>query len=146
MIILLYGKRLNLDELQFSYQKNYSTNMCTWMAAETIDYLLRNGSVKVKHNLLFQKLLIKGLPEIYIRRLLITYNKQVANVRWNNSLSQSLPITNGVKQGDVLSAILFCVYVNDLYKLLSKRRSECWIDGQYISILGYSNDILLSIH
>ena len=44
VIILLYGERLNLDDLQFSYQPNVSTNMCTWMAVETIQHFLRNGS------------------------------------------------------------------------------------------------------
>ena len=70
VIILLYSERLNLDDLQFSYQPNVSTNMCTWMAVETIQYFLRNGSEvficamdmskafdKVKHGLLFYKLL-----------------------------------------------------------------------------------------
>ena len=78
VIILLYGKRLNLDEMQFSCQPNCSTNVCTWMALETIDYFVKNESElftcamdmpkafdKVKHGLLFQILLIKGLPEIY---------------------------------------------------------------------------------
>ena len=153
VIILLYGERLNLDELQFSYQPNCFTNMCTWMAVETINYFVRNESElftcamdmskafdNAKHSLLFQQLLIKGL---YIRLLLVMYKKQVANVRWNSSLSQSFPISNEVKQGAVLSAILFCVYVNDLYKLLRKRRSGCWINGHYMGILGYSDDILL---
>ena len=44
VIILLYGDKLNLDQLQFSYQLNISTNMCTWMAIETIDFFTRNGS------------------------------------------------------------------------------------------------------
>ena len=39
VIILLYGERLNLDDLQFSYQPNVSTNMCTWMAVETIQHV-----------------------------------------------------------------------------------------------------------
>ena len=156
VIILLYGDKLGLDELQFSYQKNCSTNMCSWMVIETIEYFVRNGSElftcamdmskafdKVKHSLLFKKLLTKGLPEIYIRLLLIMYNKQIANVRWHNSLSQSFPISNGVKQGAVLSAILFCVYVNDLYNLLRRKKCGCWIDGHYIGILGYSDDIIL---
>ena len=89
---------------------------------------------KVKHSLLFKQLLVKGLPVSCIRLLLIMYKKQVANVRWNSSLSQSFPISNGVQQGAVLSAILFCVYLNDLYKLLRKRRSGWWINGHY----GYS--------
>ena len=44
VIILLYGDKLGLDQLQFSYQPNISTNMCTWMAIETIDFFTRNGS------------------------------------------------------------------------------------------------------
>ena len=42
-----------------------------------------------------------------------------------------------------MSAILFCVYVNDLSKLLRKRRSGWWIDGHSIGIPGYSDDIFL---
>ena len=76
---------------------------------------------QVKHSLLFQKLLIKEISGIYIRLLLIIDNKQVANIRLNNILLQSFPISNGVRQGAVLSAILFCVYVNDLYKLQKKK-------------------------
>ena len=30
IIILLYGDKLNLDQLQFSYQPNISTKMCTY--------------------------------------------------------------------------------------------------------------------
>ena len=44
VIILLYKDSLHLDKLQFSYQRNCSTIMCTWMVIETIDYILRNNS------------------------------------------------------------------------------------------------------
>ena len=43
VIILLYGNHLNLHDLQFAYQPNCSTNMCTWLVVETIDYFIRNG-------------------------------------------------------------------------------------------------------
>ena len=39
VIILLYGDSLKLNDLQFAYQPNCSTNMCTWLVVETIDYL-----------------------------------------------------------------------------------------------------------
>ena len=130
--------------------------MCTWMIIETIDFFTRNGSEvfvctmdmskafdRVKHSLLFKKLVDKGLPELYIRLLLVMYREQTANVRWNNETSNQFPLLNGVKQGAVLSAILFCVYVNDLYKLLRKKRSGCCINGEYNGIVGYSDDLLL---
>ena len=42
-------------------------------------------------------------------------------VRWGNSLSDSFPVSNGARQGGVLSPILFTIYIDDflgdLYKL-----------------------------
>ena len=127
-IINLYGDKLNFDQLQFGYQPNISTNMCTCMAVEIIDYFTRNGSDvfvgamdmskafdRVKHSILFRKLMKMGLPEIYIRLLLVMYHEQIANVRWNNEISDKLSLSNEVKQGAVLSAILFCVYINAVY-------------------------------
>ena len=105
--------------------------MCTWMAVETIEHFIRNGSDvfvcvmdmkkafdTVKHSTLFNKLLERGIPKSYVRLLLVMYMTQSANVRWNGNLSKQFPITNGVKQGAVLSAILFCVYINGLFIVL----------------------------
>ena len=44
IILLLHCAKLSTDELQFGYQQKTSTNMCTWLAIEAIDYFLRNGS------------------------------------------------------------------------------------------------------
>ena len=156
VVISLYGTELELDERQFSYQPGISTNMCTWMVTETVDFFTRNGSEvflcamdmskafdRVKHSTLFNKLLDRGLPEIYLRLLLVMYREQCANVKWNGQFSHEFPLTNGVKQGAVLSAILFCVYMNDLYRMLRKNRSGCWIGGEYYGIIGYSDDIVL---
>ena len=156
VIILLYGERLNLDCLQFGYQPNVSTNMCTWVAVETIQYFLRNGSEvyvcaldmskafdRVKHSVLFQKLLDRDLPDIYVRLLIYMYREQIARVRWNKHESKEFALNNGVKQGAVLSAILYCLYVDDLYQLLRKQKYGCWVKGEYHGILGYSDDILL---
>ena len=95
VIILLYGDKLRLDDLQFGYEEGCSTNMCTWMAVETVDYFMRNDSDvyvcvmdmkkafdTVQHSVLFKKLVHKGIPYIYIR-LLMVYKKQCTNVKWN---------------------------------------------------------------
>ena len=97
---------------------------------------------KVKHSLLFKKLVSTDLPDIYLRLQIVMYRGQSANVRWNNTFSKQFLLSNGVKQGAVLSAILFCVYLNDLYKLLRKRRLGCWVNGEFNGICGYSDDIL----
>ena len=156
VLIGLCGDKLFFDELQFGYQEHCSTNMCTWMAVETIDHFTRNGSDvfvcvmdmkkafdTVQHSVLFQKLLERGIPRTYIRLMMVMYSNQSANVRWNSDLSNHFPITNGVKQGAVLSAILFCVYIDGLFGVLRRKRSGCWIDGHFYGMLGYADDIML---
>ena len=50
-----------------------------------------------------------------------------------------------MKQGAVLSALFYCVYVDDLFILLRKNRDGCWINGDFMGILGYADDnVLLS--
>ena len=44
VIVLLYGSKLELDGLQFAYLPKCSTNMCTWVAVEYIEYFLRNST------------------------------------------------------------------------------------------------------
>ncbi len=156
VLIILYGDKLNFDDLQFGYQEHCLTNMCTWMAIETIEHFMQNGSEvfvcvmdlkkafdTVQHSVLFRKLLNRGIPAIYIRLLMIIYSKQSANVRWNNEVSENFSISNGVKQGAVLSAILFCVYIDDLFQILRRNKSGCWVKGQFYGMLGYADDVML---
>ena len=119
VVIILFGECLNLDDLQFSYQSGCSTTMCTWLAVETIDHFLRNdGEVftcmmdmtkafdMVQHSLLFKKLIDVHLSPIFLRLIMVMYYMQYANVHWNGSVSDVFPMGNGVKQGEVLSALL----------------------------------------
>ena len=130
--------------------------MCTWLAIETIDYFLRNGSSVfsclmdmtkafdlVKHSTLFKKLIQKGLPLIIVRLLIFQYMNQTANVRWNGKFSKSFPLSNGVKQGAVISPLLYCFYSNDLFKILRRNKVGCWVSGIYVGALGYADDTLL---
>ena len=47
---------------------------------------------------------------------------------------------NGVRQGAILSALAYCFYCEELFSLLQRRRSGCWINGFYLGLLGYSDD------
>ena len=156
IILLLFSDSLSLDDLQFAYQSRSSTSMCTWAAIETINYFSKNGSDvftclmdmtkafdMVKHSLLFKKLLSAGLPKIFVRLLLYIYINQFANVRWNGSFSSIFSISNGVRQGAILSGIFYCFYTNDLFNILRKRRTGCWVNGVFMGIFGYSDDNFL---
>ena len=156
VIILIYERNLATDDLQFGYKQKTSTTMCTWLAIETIDYYVRNGSEvfvgvmdmskafdNVKQSVLFWKLIDRGIPAIHLRLILAMYTQQTANVLWDGATSTDFSIGNGVKQGGVLSPRLFCIYIDGLFAFLKKKKTGCWLDNEFIGILGYADDILL---
>ena len=127
--------------------------MCTWLAIETISHFVNNGSEvftcvmdmtkafdNIKHSVLFRKLMLTSIPPIFIRLLLVMYQLQSADVKWNGCRSRRFLLSNGVKQGAVLSAILYCFYSNGLFSLLRSRRSGCWMFSYYAGIVGYADD------
>ena len=97
----------------------------------------------VKHSLLFSKLLDAGLPLIFLRLLMFVYMKQYANVKWNNEYSAMFSLANGVCQGGVISAILYCFYGNQLFDELRRSGYGCFVNGFYHGIFGYSDDNML---
>ena len=52
-------------------------------------------------------------------------------------------MTNGVRQGGILSGFAYCFYMNNLFSKLRKNKIGCWVRGTFLGILGYSDDSLL---
>ena len=64
-------------------------------------------------------------------------------VRWNTCLSDISKISNGVKQGAVLSPILFTDYIDELLTRLCESGVGCHIDGAFAGAFVYADDIFL---
>ena len=77
----------------------------------------------------------KGVHPIYLRLLLFIYKNQQCNVKWAGRYSYNFSVSNGVRQGGVSSAILFSVYINDLFVILRKEGLGCHIHGLFLGIL-----------
>ena len=127
--------------------------MCTWAVVETVDYFLRNGSEVFScamdmtaafdltfHSLLFRKMLRAKFPPVFLRLFTFIYIHQVANVRWDGEYSDLFKMTNGVRQGAILSAIAYCFYCEELFSLLKSRRAGCWVLDNYHGIFWYRDD------
>jgi len=54
------------------------------------------------------------------------YTGQLVKVLWNGVYSQNFRVINGVKQGSILSPVLFCVYIDELLLVLRYR-----VNGAY---------------
>ena len=155
VLLTLFSDTFKIINLQFGYQKNCSTSMCTWTLLETINYFTSRGTSMficlldlskafdtIKHDILFKKLSDK-IPPLFLRVIIFSYLNQTCAVRWGNTLSDNFSVSNGVRQGAVASPIFFNVYIDDLFKLLRNSGLGCMIDNFYYGLLGYADDCAL---
>ena len=98
---------------------------------------------KCKFDILFGKLVERGLPAVVTRVLMFVYEEQQAWVRWGTSRSRTFSVTNGTRQGSILSPALFSVYMDDLIYRLRKSGVGCHIGGVFCGVVGYADDLLL---
>ena len=83
------------------------------------------------------------MSPLVLRLLLFMYTNQTLRVKWGSVMSESFTVMNGVKQGGVLSSILFVVYTDGLLLRLQESGTRCHMGGHYAGALVYSDDITL---
>ena len=65
------------------------------------------------------------------------------SVKWGNATSTTFTVTNGVKQGGILSPLIFNIYINNLSLTLSKTNIGCRLGGRLISHIVYADDLCI---
>lgn len=141
---------------QFGFKQGHGTDMCVFALKETIDYYRQKSSPvyvcfldaskafdRINHWCLFSKLIKRGVHRVFVRLLVFWYCSQEFCVRWGNTYSQFFSVVNGVRQGGIISPILFNIYMNDLSVTLNKSNVGCKINGQVINHLMYADDTCL---
>lgn len=157
LIILSSNERcLNTSDLQFGFKSKHSTVQCTLAVNEVINYyvdhdtnvncMLLDASKafdRVEYVKLFRLLKDRKMCPLMLRLLLYMYTHQSVLVSWCNFQSNSFPTSNGVKQGGVLSPILFTVYVDELICKLHKSGYGCYVGHWFMGVFIYADDIIL---
>ena len=160
MDILMLGDSngsLQTSDLQFAYKAGHSTTTCTTMVKEVAQYYRNNGSDvflclldaskafdRIKYETLFQTLIDRKFPAPYIRLLMDNYINQDIRIKWGDTLSEPFKGSNGVRQGGVISPILFTVYMDKLVDILQDSNAGCWLGDKYFGVFIYADDIVLA--
>ena len=93
---------------------------------------------------LFEKMLGKGIPPIIVRSLVYAYQEQRGWVRLAGKDSEEFTLTNGTRQGSVLSPYLFSAcYLDDLFVELRRHHLGCHIAGVWVGATGFADDLAL---
>ena len=98
---------------------------------------------KCKFSLLFKRLLDKGLPPVVIRVIAYIYMEQYGWVKWGDSKSGQMKISNGTRQGAILSPIFWAVYADPLLQRLRDLGLGAHVAGLFMGAVCYADDVLL---
>ena len=92
---------------------------------------------KVNLLVLFNKLYKKHLCPLTLRLLMNSFCSQKMRIRWNGAYSDTFTICNGVKQGGVLSPLLFNIYLEKLLLKLEAQGLGCHRNGMFVGAFIY---------
>ncbi len=98
---------------------------------------------RVKYCKLFRELSDRQMSPLVIRLLMYMYTNQRLRVRWGMTCIVSLVLFYGVKQGGVLSPLLFAVYIDGLLIRLGKTDVGCHMGIRFICSFAFAHDLNL---
>jgi hypothetical protein len=69
------------------------------------------------------------------------YTNQRLRIKWHNIKTEYFAATNWVKQGGVLSPLLFCIYIDVLLERLRNSCHGCYVGPYFMGAFGYADDL-----
>ena len=144
------------SDLQFGFKPNLGCTDALYTLKHTVDYFVKKGNTvnicaldvskafdKISQFGLYKKLLERNTPRPFIEVIKNWFSKCYGLVRWGRAFSRPFLINSGVRQGGILSPILFTVYINEILESLKSSKKGCFLNGDFIGCIFYADDILL---
>ena len=97
----------------------------------------------VNHWKLFDVMVERKCLASIIRFLMFWYRYQKLCIKWDGVLSEKFSVSNGIKQGAIVSSKLFNIYVSTLSMSLNEKYIGCCLNGNVVNHLYYADDLVL---
>ena len=149
-------QHLTTSANQFGFKKKHSTDICIMALKETIGYYysmntpvfvgfidIKSAFDRVSHSKLFLKLIERGVPLYLVLLLHAWYTTQRLYAGWGSAQSEAFGMSNGIRQGSIISPYLFNVYVDALKVLLAESKLGCHIGGEPVNNFSYADDLAI---
>jgi len=81
---------------------------------------------RVPHMKLFDNLIQRKVPVCFVRLLKHWCKEQTMQIKCGKHFSEPFHVSNGVRQGGVLSPYMFAVYLDDLSNELNNIEAGCY--------------------
>ena len=141
---------------QFGFRKNTSClNTITILKETVLTYHKEKSNVhcakidlskafdKVNHYKLLSKMIDKKIAPSIIRVIFYMLTNTEACVNFNGFKGQFWRVGSGVRQGGILSPLLFNLYLNEVLENISKINVGCFLANRPVNIMCYADDIIL---
>jgi hypothetical protein len=89
---------------------------------------------------MLNNLLILGIPRKLVHLISVTMARSKATVRVDNRYTPTFPISNGVRQGDALSSILFDLVLETMFE---KTNITGYIGKKVHNMFAYADDVAI---
>ena len=146
-----------LCENQLAYRKGYQTSDHIFTLRAIIENTFQNkkGALylcfvdfkkafdSVDHKELLHKLATYGIKGNFLKIIASLYSKVKSSVRGTDGLTELFSCSRGVRQGCLLSPLLFALFLNDLNSHLSESSSGVTVGDDSIHTLLYADDLVL---
>ena len=86
----------------------------------------------LNHNLSLEKLRKLGLKASVIFWFSSYLSTRYQRVRYEDSVSEMLPLTNEVSQGSILGPVLHTIYINDLISVITHSQPAAYVDDSQL--------------
>jgi len=146
------------DDLQFGFKRNSSCAHAIFTMRSVVEHYCKSSSTvtvcaldiskafdRVNNYALLSLLIDRKVPKYFITIMLKWFQHSTASVCWGGALSATFNILAGVRQGGLLSPLLFSVYMDVLINRLRRSGLGCCMANNF-GCLVYADDIILLSH